>query len=57
MNLEEIKAKFEEFRKSDKFKIYQHLQPAVENSTPDTAGLINGIFNDVAGQDPKDFGL
>ena len=50
MNLEEIKAKLEEFRKSDKFKIYQHLQPAVENSTPDTVGLVNGIFNDVAGE-------
>lgn len=45
MDLQEIKEKLLSFQQNDKFKVYQHLQPAVENSTPDTIGLVNGIFN------------
>lgn len=45
MNLQEIKEKLLNFQQNDKFKVYQHLQPAVENSTPDTVAVVNGIFN------------
>ena len=50
MNLSEIKTKLTAFINCDKFKVYQHLQPAIENSTPDTIALINTLFNDSAKQ-------
>jgi hypothetical protein len=48
MNIEEVKAGLIQFEQSDKFKVYQHLQPAVENSTPDTEKLVTDLFNVVA---------
>jgi hypothetical protein len=50
MNQLGIKTKLTAFINCDKFKVYQHLQPAVENSTSDTITLINTLFNDSAKQ-------
>lgn len=47
MNTENIKLKLSQFKNSDKFKVYQNLQPAVENSTSETIYLVNGIFNKI----------
>lgn len=48
MELPGINAKLSDFISCDKFKTYQHLQPAVENSASDTVTLVNGLFNDTA---------
>lgn len=44
-NSEEIRAGLETFIAADKFVKYQHLQPAVENSTEETKTFVNAEMN------------
>ena len=44
-NIENIRAELEDFIAADKFKEYQHLQPAVENSTEETKAFVNAEMN------------
>jgi hypothetical protein len=44
-NIENIRAELEAFIAVDKFKEYQHLQPAVENSTEETKEFVNTEMN------------
>lgn len=43
-----INTKLTEYINCDKFTTYTHLQPAVENSTPETRNIINNLFNNSA---------
>jgi hypothetical protein len=47
-SIETIRKEITEFRDCNKFEKYQSLQPAIENSTPDTVALINRIFNGIS---------
>ena len=44
-NIENIRAELEDFIATDKFKEYQYLQPAVENSTEETKVFVNAEMN------------
>ncbi|HLP36583.1 hypothetical protein [Lacibacter sp.] len=44
-NIENIRVELEDFIAVDKFKEYQHLQPAVENSTEETREFVNAEMN------------
>lgn len=44
-NIENIRVELEDFIAVDKFKEYQHLQPAVENSNEETKEFVNTEMN------------